>query len=355
MKTFNANQITILMLLLIFPMAGCQAINFGKKMDQPVAKKLPNIANMAKEKLAPNRILANQSNPNRMVIIWKDAVVRSGDGQTKKGFGGRVYFYGKGEVPIQVDGQMVVYGYDDTTEHSSTTPERKYVFAQDSFQNHYDPSELGPSYSLWIPWDEVQATEKTICLMPFFETAGGIQLSAGMSEITLPGRKPDIETIEKTTAPAVSPTAATTHNGQTPYDDSRVVLASGIETVERTQVPAESRQPQPDSITQRRVHTIAIPKSLETRISNSPAKSLPALQNPKQDDKLRQAMKQLVDDRFDRLQAQQATNNQNQNTEQPAATRRPAPAGTMRSSERTAVFGAPAPFRRTASQLGPNQ
>ena len=353
MRTYNANQITIIMLLLIFPMAGCQAINFGKKTDQPVAKRLPKIANLAKEKMAPDRILAKASSPNRMVIIWKDAVVRSGDGQTKKGFGGRVYFYGKGEDPIQVDGQMVVYGYDDTNEHSSTTPDRKYVFAQDSFQTHYDPSELGPSYSVWIPWDEVQAPEKTICLMPFFETASGIQLSAGMSEITLPGRKPVIDTIEKTTAPAVSPTA-TTHIGQTPPADSRVVLASGIETVERTQVPAETRQPQPDSMTQRRVHTIAIPKSLETRIAKSPTQTFPGIQKPKQDEKLREAMKQLVNDRFDRLRAQQS-NNQNQNSDQPAAARRPAPAGTMHNSERPSVFGAPAPFRRTASQLGTNQ
>jgi len=344
-----------MMLLLIFPMAGCQAINFGKKTDQPVAKKLPNIANAAKEKMAPNRILANNSTPNRMVIIWKDAVVRSGDGQTKKGFGGRVYFYDKGEDPIQVDGQMIVYGYDDTTKHSSTTPERKYVFAQDSFQNHYDPSELGPSYSLWIPWDEVQATEKTICLMPFFETAGGIQLSAGMSEILLPGRKPDIETIEKTTAPAMLPeTAATTHTRQAPIDNSRVALASGIESVDTQPGQSVSGQPQSDSMTQHRIHTIELPKSLETRISSSPATTFPNNQKPKEDTKLREAMKQLVDDRFDRLKVLQAANNQN-NTEQTQATRRPAPAGTMRGSERTPVFGAPAPFQRTASQLGPNQ
>ena len=66
-------------------------------------------------------------------------------------------------------------------------------------------------------------------------------------------------------------------------------------------------------------------------------------------------MKQLVDDRFDRLKVQQAANYPVQNTTQPTSTRRPAPAGTMRNNEQPRVFGAPAPFQRTASQLGPIQ
>ena len=360
MKTHNANRFTIMMLLLIFPMAGsmtgCQAFKSGNQVDQSLAQKLPQkIANLGKDKTS-NTVLAGSSMPKRMVIIWKDAVVRAGNGQTKKGFGGRVYFYGNDEEPVQVDGQMTVYGYDDTTEHSPTAPERKYVFERDKFQKHYDPTELGPSYSLWIPWDEVQAPEKTISLMPFFETAQGQQLSGGMSEIILPGKKSTVGTIEKTTAPAVSPETRATTFTRPSHNDSRVVLASGLEPIDGSPTYSDSGQPQPDAMTKRRVDTIDLPKSLETRILNSPAKSFHTIQKPNEDVKLRRAMKQLVDDRFEELKDQQAVSNQNHSNSSPTeSTRRPAPAGTMRSSQSPRVFGSPAPFQRAASQPSPIQ
>ena len=52
--------------------------------------------------------------PVRMAAIWTpDVMVRPGM-PASRGFGGRLYFYNQVNKPVKVEGQLVVYAYDDS-------------------------------------------------------------------------------------------------------------------------------------------------------------------------------------------------------------------------------------------------
>src|SRR5262245_6439845 len=52
--------------------------------------------------------------PTKMAVIWAPAVLNQPGQVPTRGFGGRVYFYDASNSPVAVEGQLVVYGYDDT-------------------------------------------------------------------------------------------------------------------------------------------------------------------------------------------------------------------------------------------------
>jgi hypothetical protein len=127
--------------------------------------------------------------PARLVAIWADAVYHQGGRRPARGFGGRLYFYDTKNDAVPVKGQLVVYGYDDSQQGSATAPpSQKFVFTAEQLQEHYTPSELGPSYSIWIPWDEVGGYRKTVTLIPVFLSADGNIASGSPSINLLPGK-----------------------------------------------------------------------------------------------------------------------------------------------------------------------
>lgn len=321
------------LILLVIPLAGCQSLNLKPK------------SNKLLQHIRPIKALSIQESPNRILVIWKDAVVRSTSGLAKKGFGGRVYFYGQGEEPIKVDGQLVVYGYDDTEENGSSAPDRKYVFKRENLESHYDPTELGHAYSIWIPWEEMGGFEKTISLMPFFEPVDGKRISAGMSEITLPGKRPEIETVEKTTAPTtVIPYrgARSTSPKQTPSSTSKVVYATAIESNLGGEVEFAGGQLEPDDATRDRTHTIDLPDSLQKRIQNAPPQKSFGKKQTNVAADYREAMNKMVEQRFEKLKQQL------EQKKAPASTQEILPAGSFKKpNAKQPVFGQPAPFNRS--------
>ena len=62
----------------------------------------------------------------------------------------------RNEKPVLVDGQLVIYAFDESNrEPTNNKPTRRYVFPPDQVARRMSKSELGPSYSFWLPWDEV--------------------------------------------------------------------------------------------------------------------------------------------------------------------------------------------------------
>ena len=94
------------------------------------------------------------SEPESMIIMWSDAVYNQSGASPVRGFGGRIYFYDKNSTPIAVDGQLTVYGYDDDATTRSNQPHKKFVFTRDQFTKHYSETDLGASYSVWLPWEK---------------------------------------------------------------------------------------------------------------------------------------------------------------------------------------------------------
>ena len=51
--------------------------------------------------------------PERIVTFWSDTVLHQPDKPPIRGFGGRIFFYGKeGAKPIEVDGSLAIYAFD---------------------------------------------------------------------------------------------------------------------------------------------------------------------------------------------------------------------------------------------------
>ena len=118
--------------------------------------------------------------PDRILPVWTDSVLHQPSQPGVRGFGGRVYFYGKENTePVEVDGNFAVYVFDaDDNTPSDQKPLRKYVFTADQFKTHMSKTSMGPSYSVWIPWGEVGGPPRRLSLISRFEgREGGTTIS----------------------------------------------------------------------------------------------------------------------------------------------------------------------------------
>jgi hypothetical protein len=127
--------------------------------------------------------------PLRMVAFWTDTV-RTGEAQpAMRGFGGRLMFFDREHgKSVKVAGTLVIYAFDESHGGGENPrPDRKYVFPPDQFAKHYSKSELGHSYSVWIPWDKAGGEAKEIGLIcRFTPVEGGAVLSEQVRQ-ALPG------------------------------------------------------------------------------------------------------------------------------------------------------------------------
>lgn len=127
--------------------------------------------------------------PERMLPVWSDTVLHQPGKPGVRGFGGRIFFY-KDQSPeaIEVDGGLAVYVFDaDTVDPGSPQPEKKYLFTAEQFKTHLSHSTMGPSYSIWIPWDQVGGPVRNLSIVARFEgTEGGVVISEPTTKL-LPG------------------------------------------------------------------------------------------------------------------------------------------------------------------------
>ncbi len=128
--------------------------------------------------------------PEKVIAIWTDAVYQLPGKAPTRGFGGRVYFYNAKDEVIPVDGQLVVYAFDDSDPNASRDqPSRKYAFTADQLTRYYSDSDLGASYNIWIPWDAVGGDEKQVALFPVFVDDSGKTVRGTFANNRLPGKR----------------------------------------------------------------------------------------------------------------------------------------------------------------------
>jgi len=172
---------TLPMVIVVLLAAGCTTME--SNTVETVTDKLPL---MGSEETAET---TEPQTPARLVAIWKDAVYQRPGRPPVRGFGGRIYFYDRRNNPIPVEGQLVVYGYEDAMKGApATTPDRKFVFRPEQFATHFTPSPLGASYSVWLPWDPVGGYKKSISLIPIFSSSDGNIVKGEQSNALLPGK-----------------------------------------------------------------------------------------------------------------------------------------------------------------------
>ena len=128
--------------------------------------------------------------PVSIATIWKaDALAELG-GPEQRGFGARVYFYNERSQAIPVDGDLVVHGYLTTpgsSHQSKDSSDQKFAFSASQLASQYSPSDLGASYSIWVPWDANQGYREEVTLIATFKSKNGAVVQSAPTRLFLPG------------------------------------------------------------------------------------------------------------------------------------------------------------------------
>lgn len=164
---YVAHLFTWIAIAVLVGLDGCSAIKPGWKLPGDSGPRIPQV----------------------VLPIWTDTVLHQPGKPGIRGFGGRVYFYEReGADPIKVDGALTVYVFDgDEVTTGDTKPLRKFVFTADQLARHHSSSDLGDSYSVWIPWDKVGGPSRSLSLITRFDGRnGGTAISDAASNL-LPG------------------------------------------------------------------------------------------------------------------------------------------------------------------------
>lgn len=130
------------------------------------------------------------SAPMKVMPVWTDTVMYQAGRPPVRGFGGRLFFHkDENGDPVKVKGTLEVYAFDEAGRMpNDSRPTRKYVFTPEQFQKHYGKSDIGHSYSVFIPWDEHGGEQKRITLITRFVPEGAPLVISEPSQQSLPGK-----------------------------------------------------------------------------------------------------------------------------------------------------------------------
>jgi hypothetical protein len=129
--------------------------------------------------------------PQSMNVTWVHDIISVPGKPPTRGFGGRIYFYNEKSQTIPVDGEVMVYGFDDTYESHEGVgmdqADKRYRFTPEQFTTHFSEGDLGASYSIWVPWDAAPGAKKKVMLIPTFKSKDGKVIRGNAATLLLPG------------------------------------------------------------------------------------------------------------------------------------------------------------------------
>lgn len=130
--------------------------------------------------------------PQKMAVLWSHDILTVAGKPPTRGFGGRIYFYNNKSQTIPVEGELVVHGFDETNKRKTggveAQADKRFRFTEEQFTGHFSESDLGASYSVWIPWDTAEGVQKEITLVPTFKSSKGELVQGDAAKVVLPGR-----------------------------------------------------------------------------------------------------------------------------------------------------------------------
>jgi hypothetical protein len=207
--------------------------------------------------------------PAKMAAIWTPAVFNQPGQPPTRGLGGRLYFYDANNRPVAVEGQLVVYAYNDRTpDAAQRIPDRKYAFTPEQFTEHYSPTELGAAYSVWIPWDQVGQVETELSLVPVFTAAGGQLLMGQASKSLLPGPKPATAIAPPSSRPPLTLEGLLKGN-------AALQAQSAVQQASLQEAPPEGSRP---PVAGMEAFSIQLPSGMAERMANAPPPESPSAQ-----------------------------------------------------------------------------
>lgn len=215
-KTFAHTILCSLLFAFVSTSVGCTGLIGDKSTGKPLSKRMP----WSKDKDKPEPY----PNPTRIAATWTpDTLVQTGRTPTR-GFGGRLFFYDEKTKAVPVDGELTVHAFAESAQ-GETGEVKRYHFTAEQFTSHFSQTDIGASYSVWIPWDAVGGEQTRVSLVPSFRAANGRLVQGEQAIVALPGRRPTTENI------------ATRPNAATILQASRDQAKSGLVT---TTIPVRS-------------------------------------------------------------------------------------------------------------------
>jgi hypothetical protein len=217
--------------------------------------------------------------PVRMVGTWTDTVMYQAGKKPQRGFGGRLMFYDReGDKPILVEGQLIVYAFDETNrDPTDNKPTRRYVFPPEQMPLHMSKNEIGPSYSFWLPWDEVGGPKTEVSLMCRFEPTRGTVIVGEQTRHLLPGTTPLVagqrQPPKLPEGVPVRPARPTLEGLRQTQEAERAVQQASYESSAQHSVSPTTNTTEitgRDTIHRMSVASIALPKDYQPRAIASP-------------------------------------------------------------------------------------
>ncbi|HVT28142.1 MAG TPA: hypothetical protein VHE81_09010 [Lacipirellulaceae bacterium] len=265
-KTYKSVCITLLTVVLCS--VGC---------TQSIQWKTPKIFSLDSSWPFRDKDAPRKGTPVRIVGTWTDTVLTQPGQKPQRGFGGRLMFYDKeGDKPILVDGQLVVYAFDeDGRDPTDNKPTRRYVFPADQMPIHMSKSEIGASYSFWLPWDEVGGPRTEVSLISRFEPKSGGVVTSEQTRQVLPGPPPSKTAKITHQAPPEVPVGVPTRPPQQTLEslqrsrneerNARLISYEAPATPASPQPPTIGSTPQVDSLPVKHMTTttIALPPNYQ--------------------------------------------------------------------------------------------
>ena len=249
-------------LIALLSFSGCKTMNFDgpnwiNQIERPRLLSPLNMAGKQKEEL--------MGTAQKMAVIWKDTVMQKPGSPITRGFGGRIYFYDNENKAIKVNGEMIVYGFD--SESGKSEADKKFVFRDSELQGHYGKTDLGHSYSFWIPWDENGSPRMAVTLIPIFKNSDGTVVKGGQTINVLPGPEPKNHRQESSghRGTFIGQSGQSGHSEN--VNGSEIQLTGAEEPYPDT---LHSGIVQEDRSTRIRTTTIQLPKNIAQRLATSP-------------------------------------------------------------------------------------
>lgn len=240
-------QLRLCWIGMILVASGCQTMT--KKKEQLVTSPTPKAS--SKNALASYNPIAKltgqnlpKGSPESIVAIWKDATYTVANQRPTRGFGGRLYFYDREKNPVVVDGELVIYGFMDSKYDPQKRPEKRFIFSREELPGHMSVSSVGPSYSVWLPWDHINGEQKSVTIIAVFKEAGpnGRVCKSEAIPALLPGTKPALEEATETLIERIrKEETLRSHEKQVGFQETKPEGTKKIRTHE-IRIPESSRQ-----------------------------------------------------------------------------------------------------------------
>lgn len=128
--------------------------------------------------------------PAYVVPFW-EPVIRQQNGISKHGYAARVYFYDQTQTKtLKVEGGIDVYCFEEKPGLFNNKPTKIVTFRPEDTPQFFSESELGPSYTIWVPWDESDSDAPEVSLfIKFRPVEGGEMLMSQQATLNSPCKR----------------------------------------------------------------------------------------------------------------------------------------------------------------------